>query len=395
MQRRLSVSLICSALALGLGTYACSNTPGILIDSGKSYDQDGDGVADDLGEAVDKDGDGKPDAYEDGYAVDTDGDGEPDAVGYDTDGDGIIDALDTDGDGKPDRFSTKAPTKKPSGGSGGSGPGIIIGEGGANGSGGTTGNGTPEVCDGIDNDEDGIIDNVDAGGDGICDCLNIGTIGRIGPWGEGNIFTTWLNERSPRPATEIGDNELTEEELAGLDVIVVLRADTAELSDTPAHHEFTNAEVGAFGDWVRAGGGVMTTIGYQDDEAAEIVNVNRLLAPFDAGYDPDDLDLGGFVTTWNEHPISNGVSNIRTDNGVSVLAEEGTVVAVGNGDRPAMVVHQAEDGRIIVWGDEWITYNSEWEDVDDQQIELLWINMIKWLSPPKKCQVPIPPILVK
>ncbi len=32
-------------------------------------------------------------------------------------------------------------------------------------------NPSPEVCDGIDNDGNGIIDDVDVGHDGVCDCL--------------------------------------------------------------------------------------------------------------------------------------------------------------------------------------------------------------------------------
>ena len=42
-----------------------------------------------------------------------------------------------------------------------------------------------EVCDGVDNDGDGIIDNVDKEKDGVCDCLNIATIGAIGPCSNG------------------------------------------------------------------------------------------------------------------------------------------------------------------------------------------------------------------
>jgi hypothetical protein len=70
-------------------------------------------------------------------------------------------------------------------------------------------------------------------------------------------------------------------------------------------------------------------------------------------------------------------------------------VANGDGSRIALQVLQSQNGRVVVWGDEWITYDSEWADVEDQQVELFWLNILKWLSPPKTCQVPIPPDIVR
>jgi len=264
---------------------------------------------------------------------------------------------------------------------------------------GTTPSREPEVCDGKDNDGDGEIDNVDAGGDGICDCLNIGTIGRIGPWSNGgDIFKDWLDARSPLPALEIGDQELSPELLEGLNVVVVLRADTAPLGEdgSPAHHEFSEAEVAAMEAWVNAGGGLMTTIGYQGDESSEVQNVNRLLHPFGLGYDPELTELNnGFLADWNpDHPISNGVFQIAIHNGVEPYSHAGTVVARGERDRVGIVAGTAQDGHVIVFGDEWVTYDSEWADVEEQQVELLWLNMIKWMSPPRSCQVAIPPDLI-
>ncbi len=280
----------------------------------------------------------------------------------------------------------------------GSSPTVLPGSGtGASSNGtGAAGNGTPEVCDGLDNDGDGIADNVDAGGDGICDCLNIGTIGAIGPWSNGgNIFKTWLDTRSPIPAREIGDGTLDAAALQGLDVIVSLRVDTAELITdevtTPAHHTFSEAEAAALDTWVRAGGGFLTTIGYQGDEGAEIANVNRLLAPFGLGYDTNTPDVSGDIANWITHPISDGVTQVHAEHGVAPDGANGTVVARDPNDNAAMVVAEAGSGRVVVFGDEWITYDSEWADVDGQQVELLWLNMLKWLTPPTRCQVPIPP----
>ena len=275
---------------------------------------------------------------------------------------------------------------------GGTGAGAAgAGSSGASG----TGNGVTEVCDGVDNDANGVVDDVDAGGDGVCDCLNIGTIGSIGPWSDGgNIFASWLNARTPLGAVALGDQVLTPELLAPLQVIVVLHvAEEAAVNGdrmSPAHHPFAEAEAAAFGAWVTNGGGVMTTIGYNGDEAREVVNVNRLLASVGMAYSTTNLQLTNFVTNWTPHPVTDGVRNIFTDNGVE---PEGTgmTVAMGQGNRVALQVMQAQNGRVVVWGDEWITYDSEWVDVEDQQIELFWLNILKWLSPPKTCQVPIPP----
>jgi hypothetical protein len=262
------------------------------------------------------------------------------------------------------------------------------------------GNGMPEVCDGIDNDENGIIDDLDVGHDGVCDCLTIGTIGQIGPWSDGgDIFADWLQARSPQGAVALDDQVLTPELLAPLQVIVVLHVDTTEISQgnttTAAHHPFDATEAQAFGNWVKQGGGAMTTIGYTGNESGEVANVNLLLGTVGMAYSATNIDLSGNITDWTSHPVTMGVSNIFTDNGVEPAGASGTTLARDPDGRIALQVTEAEGGHVIVWGDEWITYDSEWVDVENQQVELFWLNMLKWLSPAKTCQVPIPPGLVR
>jgi hypothetical protein len=269
------------------------------------------------------------------------------------------------------------------------------GSGAAQGSAGAANTG-PEVCDGIDNDGDGIIDNVDAQHDGLCDCLNIATIGEIGPWSDGgNVFKTWLNSRSPTPAVELADKVITDDLLKPLQIVVVLYAGTLEFTGNgrtlPAHHAFSDAEVAAFQRWVEHGGGVMTTIGYTADEANELVNVNRLLAPLGMAYSTTKLGEDGYVQQWIQHPVTDQVLKIFTANGVEPDGASATTLAFDASMRVALQVVQPHDGHVVVWGDEWITYDSQWQAVQDQQVERLWLNIFKWLSPPLVCQVPIVP----
>lgn len=255
-----------------------------------------------------------------------------------------------------------------------------------------------EICDGIDNDLDGQIDNIDVENDGVCDCLNIATIGQIGPWSDGgNVFKTWLNERSPVDAAELGNQELTDELLRPFQVIVVLYVgnDTVNgngLTLTP-HHQFSASEAAALERWVRNGGGLMTTIGYHD-ENSEVVNVNRLLSPLGMAYSTTKKDTDGFVENWETHPLTADVKKIRTENGVQPDGTDGTTLAKDRNGRVAMQAGQVDDGRVVVWGDEWITYDSEWRDTRDQQVDRLWLNILKWLSPPKTCQVALPPVIL-
>jgi hypothetical protein len=258
-------------------------------------------------------------------------------------------------------------------------------------SGGSTG---PEVCDGIDNDDNGIVDDVDAQHDGVCDCLNIATIGEIGPWSNGgDVFKTWLNNRSPTPAVELGDKVITDELLKPLQIVVVLYAGTMDLTGNgrtlPAHHAFSAEEVAAFQRWVERGGGVMTTIGYTADEAMEVINVNRLLAPLGMAYSAAKLAEDGYVQEWVQHPVTNQVMKIFTANGVEPDGTSGTTLAFDANKHVALQVAQPQAGHVVVWGDEWITYDSQWQAVQDQQVERLWLNVFKWLTPPLVCQVPI------
>ncbi|HRI68723.1 MAG TPA: hypothetical protein PK156_31055, partial [Polyangium sp.] len=249
----------------------------------------------------------------------------------------------------------------------------------------TPGGGGPEICDGIDNDNDGEIDNVDAGGDGVCDCLRIATLGLPGQWGAGDVFAQWLDARSNNGAVALNDQVLTKDLLDKYQVIVA--QDLSKMNRAYAPEEVT-----ALSDWVKAGGGFMTLIGYADP--TERTNVNTLLASFTMSYGPAQIlpKTGGQtipVTNWVMHPVTNGVTRIGVDNGYPVEGMGQTLATEQGYD--VLKAQEVASGHVLMWGDEWLTYDSEWTQHPEYQLELFWLNAIKWLTPAKNCQVAIPP----
>ena len=244
-----------------------------------------------------------------------------------------------------------------------------------------------EVCDGIDNNCDGQVDNLDTNADGVCDCLLVATLGAAGTWGEGDVFATWLSARSNNGADSLGDQVLTPQLLAKYQVIVA--------QDVHNNHVYSADEVLALQNWVKAGGGLMTLIGYSPP--GDAINVNLLLAPFGMSYGNKQILRGNIrtvpITDWTAHPIDQGVTAAGINDGYEVQGT-GTVIARSGG----YSVGLAQDvlpGHAFAWADEWITYNSEWTQHPDYQVELLWVNAIKWLTAATICQVPIPPVFPK
>lgn len=225
--------------------------------------------------------------------------------------------------------------------------------------------GTELVCDGIDDNGNGIIDDVDVGRDGLCDCLRIGFLGVFAS-DAGNAtgaFESWLEARSSVPITNIGPTQpLTAELLADLQVIVV-----GNLAQRANAGGFTPAEVQALVEWVQAGGGLMTLAGYTAREG-DIVPTTQLLAPFGLGYDYQGrgagvLSMGAppMIVTGIVAPMHPAVENI-TALGVyaayPVTGDGETIVREGSFD-----LAQAKlvgEGRVFAFSDEWITQDRLW-----------------------------------
>jgi hypothetical protein len=272
-----------------------------------------------------------------------------------------------------------------SGASGGSG-GLAVG-GAGNGDGGVS-TGNEILCDGLDNDQNGVIDDVDKGKDGICDCLKIATLGVKGKWGQGDVFANWLATRSDFGAVALGTQDLTAALLDPYDVIIAQDLSKKGVLGTGGYDA---PQAAALQTWLSGGGGFMTTAGYEDPYS--INNVNKLLSPLGVSYGTEQIlqNSGSTVAVagWIPHPVTDGVSLIGVGSGYPVQGP-GTMLASQNGHN-VLLAEAVGSGRILMWADEWITYDSEWTANPQYQVELFWLNIIKWLSPDNVCQVPIPP----
>jgi hypothetical protein len=254
----------------------------------------------------------------------------------------------------------------------------------------------PEICDGLDNDGNGQIDDVDVGGDGICDCLFVATLGNPGPWGQGDVFGAWLSARSAAGAVALGDQQLTPQLLSPYQVIVVQDLSTLVRS-------YSDQELDTLADWVRAGGGLMTLIGYGDP--SERTRVNALLSRFGLRYGDQPILRSNDgqtvpVTNWSStHPVVVGygsvdsgpisaVTRVGVDNGYAVEGDGTTLASEGGYD--VLKAKEVGSGHVLVWGDEWITYDSEWLSHPEYQVQLFWVHALRWLTTARACQVPAP-----
>ncbi len=143
----------------------------------------------------------------------------------------------------------------------------------------------------------------------------------------------------------------------------------------------------------------MTLTGFSDP--TELTNVNAILGAFGLNYGSQQILQKGpnattvAITTWYPHPTSANITAVGVDNGYESQSAQnlGTVVAAQSGYKVGRAL-ESGSGKVFQWGDEWITYDSEWTQHPDYQVQLFWINIIKWLTPSNICQVAIPPTLI-
>lgn len=246
--------------------------------------------------------------------------------------------------------------------------GILIGDGSdaVDSNGNPINIGTELSCDGLDENQNGIIDDVDKGQDGLCDCLRIGFLGDFvsDAGNRTGAFEAWLEDRSDVPVTHIGAREtLTPELLSELQVVVI-----GNMSQRAGGPAYAPAEVEALYRWVEAeAGGLMSLAGYTARET-DIVPTMELLAPTGLGYDymgrgPGVLGTGappvltsGIVAP--DHPALDGVAVMGVYNAYPVVGDGQVLIREGNFN--LAMAKTVGLGNVFAFSDEWITQDALW-----------------------------------
>ena len=230
-------------------------------------------------------------------------------------------------------------------------------------------------------DPDAGTPDPDAGSE--CSHLNIGILGKPGSNASSN-FQQWLID-SGTSATRIqtaANEPLTSATLQPFDVVI--------LDWLP--RDYSADEAAIFGAWVAAGGGVASMTGYDNDTRVDW-RANSLLSPLGVAY--SGMILDGPVQSFATHPVTAGLTSVSYLGGYAVTdlggsASTRTPIAFLSGAPKANVAFaiQMQKGRAIVWGDEWIEFDSEWATLP--QITQFWVQLFAWVAPVNKCEL-VPP----
>ncbi|MEZ4450231.1 MAG: hypothetical protein R3B09_12210 [Nannocystaceae bacterium] len=230
-----------------------------------------------------------------------------------------------------------------------------------------------EVCNDVDDDCNGLIDDVDEAMDGICDCLNIVILGKAGA-NPSSEFANWLKAQG----TQVDRIHTTPNEV--LDAATLKPYDIVLLDWL--QRTYTAEEAAVLEAFIAGGGGMISLTGYQANQPNANVT-NSLITAIGLTYNTTKGWFNGPITTFANHPITMGLTSITFLGGLYVnLTDDGVgvnqaIMSLPQG--PVGVTQERKGGRAFVFGDEWVEFDSQWQNLPE--IKLFWVQTLKWVGP--------------
>jgi hypothetical protein len=286
----------------------------------------------------------------------------------------------------------------------------------------------------------------DAGNCTKCDPVRIVSIGQPATYGSGSsdstkAFEAFMNGNTKGTATmkmQTTKPSITADFLGQYDV-VILQALYLTPYDQNQVWSFSSAEASALHDWVsNQGGALIAMAGYFSDMPVELGPLNQLMAPFGITYNSDDIFGQDYCTdnlcycsygsipfdAWINTPdcsaitvnhdgstlgkvgIFRGRSLKCSGDGCNVIAKDpktGNAIGIGK---------PVGQGRLFAWGDEWVTYTSQWgldatsNQYDDAVkfaqcvghtphtsyvVPQFWYNVFRWVANTSCFTIVVPP----
>jgi hypothetical protein len=198
--------------------------------------------------------------------------------------------------------------------------------------------------------------------------------------------------------------------------VIILQA--LEDSEWNGLWSYSQSDAEALATWVKAGGALITMTGYGGN-TTEVTPLNTLLSFAGISYNTDDtfnscpdnmcycasnsVAFNGWTTSYADAPalthdlkkvgVFHGRSIKCTDADCQVFAKDSSGGIVG-------VAKKVGNGRVIAWGDEWVTYTRQWGLKDSQydnattyaqcvpytaknaySVPQFWYNLFAWSVP--------------
>jgi hypothetical protein len=259
-------------------------------------------------------------------------------------------------------------------------------------------------------------------------CLAILSLGQpgqtgsaTGDSGDTNAFQTFMNTNTNARMTMLKTFTSLTDALLNQYNVVILQALEDKINSAQTWM-YQASDISALEKWVNAGGAIIAMSGYGGN-SVEVNPLNQLLSFSGITYGtantfttcPDNLcectdgsiPFNNWLTTYADNPmITHDLKKVGifygrpvncTGSDCQVFADDPTYGNVG----VAQVVGQ---GRIFAWGDEWVTYTSQWGLTPTQwdnaatypqcvgrtaqsiySVPQFWNNAFKWVAPTATC----------